>query len=95
MLIPEPRGGVFCGLNPHSLTLQVAHGDLNAYAMHKRAKERMVSTRGGIRKLSAELQDELLKYVEDLPLTFSSLTLTFAMQERVLPATLVAWQVCM
>ncbi|EXJ71772.1 uncharacterized protein A1O5_05582 [Cladophialophora psammophila CBS 110553] len=36
--------------------------------MHKRAKERMVLTRGGIRKLSAELQDELLKSEFFLPL---------------------------
>lgn len=63
--------------------------------MHKRAKERMVLTRGGIRKLSDELQDELLKYVESLMLTHPSLTLTCAIQERVLPASLVTWQVRM
>ena len=49
------------------LTMQAAHDDLNAYAMHKRAKERMVLTRGGIRSLSPELQDELLKWVTLLP----------------------------
>lgn len=31
--------------------------------MHKRAQEHMVSTRGGIRQLHPELQDELLKFV--------------------------------
>ncbi|KIW95110.1 uncharacterized protein Z519_03694 [Cladophialophora bantiana CBS 173.52] len=50
------------------MDVDVAHGDLHAYAMHKRAKERMVLTRGGIRKLSAELQDELLKSEFFLPL---------------------------
>ncbi|KIX94468.1 uncharacterized protein Z520_09854 [Fonsecaea multimorphosa CBS 102226] len=50
------------------MDVDVAHDDLHAYAMHKRAKERMVSTRGGIRKLSAELQDELLKSEFFLPL---------------------------
>ncbi|OAG43794.1 hypothetical protein AYO21_02021 [Fonsecaea monophora] len=50
------------------MDVDAAHGDLHAYAMHKRAKERMVSTRGGIRKLSAELQDELLKSEFFLPL---------------------------
>ncbi len=54
------------------LTIQAAHGDLHAYAMHKRAKERMVLTRGGIRSLSAELQDELLKLVSSSPATRSS-----------------------
>ena len=29
--------------------------------MHKKAKERMVESRGGIRSLDAELQDELLR----------------------------------
>ncbi|OAL36924.1 hypothetical protein AYO20_03693 [Fonsecaea nubica] len=50
------------------MDVDAAHGDLHAYAMHKRAKERMVSTRGGIRKLSTELQDELLKSEFFLPL---------------------------
>ncbi|OAP60852.1 hypothetical protein AYL99_05854 [Fonsecaea erecta] len=50
------------------MDVDVAHGDLHAYAMHKRAKERMVLTRGGIRKLNAELQDELLKSEFFLPL---------------------------
>ncbi|OQU98415.1 Fungal specific transcription factor domain-containing protein [Cladophialophora immunda] len=50
------------------MDVDVAHGDLHAYSMHKRAKERMVWTRGGIRKLSAELQDELLKSEFFLPL---------------------------
>ena len=35
--------------------------------MHKRAKERMVLTRGGIRKLSPELQDETAEVSEDPP----------------------------
>lgn len=47
----------------HQSMEQVAHDDLHAYAMHKRAKERMVATRGGIRRLNADLQDELLKYI--------------------------------
>ncbi|KIW67087.1 hypothetical protein PV04_06360 [Phialophora macrospora] len=50
------------------MDVDVAHGDLHAYAMHKRAKERMVLNRGGIRQLNAELQDELLKSEFFLPL---------------------------
>ncbi|OCT51537.1 hypothetical protein CLCR_08247 [Cladophialophora carrionii] len=50
------------------MDVDAAHGDLHAYAMHKRAKERMVLTRGGIRQLNAELQDELLKSEFFLPL---------------------------
>ncbi|KAJ9607723.1 hypothetical protein H2200_007801 [Cladophialophora chaetospira] len=50
------------------MDVDVAHGDFHAYAMHKRAKERMVANRGGIRQLNAELQDELLKSEFFLPL---------------------------
>ncbi|EXJ86060.1 hypothetical protein A1O1_06429 [Capronia coronata CBS 617.96] len=50
------------------MDVDAAHGDLNAYAMHKRAEEGMVLTRGGIRKLNPELQDELLKSEFFLPL---------------------------
>ncbi|KAK6380757.1 hypothetical protein LTS17_004957 [Exophiala oligosperma] len=50
------------------MDVDAAHGDLQAYAMHKRAKERMVAGRGGIRSLHPELQDELLKSEFFLPL---------------------------
>ncbi|KAK4940651.1 hypothetical protein LTR10_019281 [Elasticomyces elasticus] len=43
------------------MDVEASHGDLQAYSMHKRAKERMVATRGGIRALDPSLQDELLK----------------------------------
>ncbi|KEF56344.1 uncharacterized protein A1O9_07925 [Exophiala aquamarina CBS 119918] len=47
---------------------QAANGDGHAFSMHKRAQEHFVSTRGGIRKLHPELQDELLKSEFFLPL---------------------------
>ncbi|KIX08134.1 uncharacterized protein Z518_02790 [Rhinocladiella mackenziei CBS 650.93] len=51
------------------LAQQAANGDLQAYAMHKKAKERMVLIRGGIRKLNPDLHDELLKSKFFLPLS--------------------------
>ncbi|KAI1617035.1 hypothetical protein EDD37DRAFT_645178 [Exophiala viscosa] len=50
------------------MDVEASHGDLQAYSMHKRAKERMVATRGGIRALDPSLQDELLKSEFFLPL---------------------------
>ena len=44
------------------LDVEYAHSEHKAWAMHKRAKERMVESRGGIRCLDADLQDELLRY---------------------------------
>jgi hypothetical protein len=58
-----PSSMPLLGTDVSSRCAQAAHGDLHAYAMHKRAKDRMVTTRGGIRSLNAELQDELLKCV--------------------------------
>ena len=58
--------------------------------MHKRAKERMVSSRGGVRKLNAELQDELLKFVSSSPTKRSSTD--FPDQERVLLTPFALWQ---
>ncbi|KAK5465149.1 hypothetical protein LTS15_001712 [Exophiala xenobiotica] len=50
------------------MDVDTAQGDLQAFSMHKRAEERMVSARGGIRNLGPELQDELLKSEFFLPL---------------------------
>jgi hypothetical protein len=62
--------------------------------MHKRAKERMVLTRGGIRQLGAELQDELLKFVA-FGSTICNGLLTWILQERILPASVATWQICL
>lgn len=43
--------------------------------MHKRAQEHMVATRGGIRKLHPELQDELLKLVQQPGYSPTALTI--------------------